>query len=512
MSVDLHYSTARVRRGALHFLFGKVGSAALNFSALILVARLLVMVDYAYYVAALATVELGLAFGSFGLDWVAARYLPEYRVLAPQNILKRFIWRLVGLQSTIYLGFAIAMALGSTAIATMLGTPAAAPVMMVYAAYLLAEGCSRMLRDQMLGQLLLQGRAQFSLVLRNLVWVGGLGWLYLDSGMAGIGSVALVEVLAASVGLVLAAIGLMLALRAPMPESPPTSAWAEPARGELFKLARSTYLSFLFSLAYSPQVLTLLLSRFAGAEATAAFGFARNLSDQVRRYLPTDLLLGLIRPALVARFTATGDFPTLNRNASLLLLVSLLVLSPLLILGIVFGELLVNVLSHGKFKDSALYLVLLLLVLVPFSHRKIIELIANTTSHAAVCTRANAYMIGFPFVMAVLLYLQQPVWSVLFVSLCGEIVFNIVVVRALHISKLPYAFPWSPFWRIALGTALAAGILSLWPMSITGLLGLLLAVVVTVPVTAAFLWLCKPLDKATVTLLTQLLAGRHRAN
>jgi O-antigen/teichoic acid export membrane protein len=510
MSVELHYSIARVRQGALHFLFGKAGSAALNFAAFVLVARLLTMVDYAYYVAALAAVELGLALASFGLDWVAARYLPEYRVMAPVKELKRFVLWLGGLQSAIYLVFAVCMALGSGAIAAMLGTPEAAPVMFIYAAYMLLEGCSRMLRDQMLGHLLLQGRAQFALVVRNLVWVGGLGWFYFQAGTAVIRDVALIEMLAAAIGLLFAAVALVTALPASASGvQQPGKEWRAPPKHEFWRLARSTYLSYVFSLAYGPQILTLLLTRLAGAEATAAFGFARNLAEQVRRYLPADLLLGLVRPALIARYAATGDFAAFNRSASLLFLISLLVLAPLLVLGIVAGDLVANVLSHGKFPDSGTFLVLLLLVLAPFSHRRIIELIANTVSHPEACARANAYVIGFPLVMALLLFLRQPVWSVLVVSVLAEIAFSFLVVRELRNRKIIYIFPWAAFLRISFGTTIAAGALSFWPITLTGLGGLLMASALALVATAASLWLCQPLNNQAL-LTIKLLAGMRQ--
>ena len=150
MGIQHSYSIDRLHRGTLHFLAGKAGSAALSFAAFVLVARLLVPADYAYYVAALAVVEVGLAFASFGLDWVAVRYLPEYRVCAPERELRRFVLRLGSLQAAIFLAFGVIMALASGNIAALLGIPAARTVLQIYAFYLFVEGCSRMLRDQML--------------------------------------------------------------------------------------------------------------------------------------------------------------------------------------------------------------------------------------------------------------------------------------------------------------------------------------------------------------------------
>ncbi|MEO6563666.1 MAG: oligosaccharide flippase family protein [Nitrosospira sp.] len=513
MGTQQHYSVERVRRGTLHFLGGKAGSAALTFAAFILVARLLTTTDYAYYAIALAVVELGLALASFGLDWVAARYLPEYRVRATGSQLKHFILKLAGLQSAIYLVFAILMGLGSFSLAALLGSPSAAPVLQLYSIYLVMEGCSRMLRDQMLGHLLLQGRAQIALILRNLIWVSGLAWFYTHGSAAAVQDVALVEVAAALVGLLAAVVGLFHTLRGTVGNLPGSNdGWIAPTLQKQWVLARSSYLSYLFSLAYGPQVITLLLSRFAGVEVTAAFGFARNLADQVRRYLPADLLLGLVRPALVARYAASQNFTALNRNATLLFLISLLVLAPVLVLGIVYGDLVVMVLSSGKFGDSAPFVTLLLLLLAPFSHRRIIEMIANTVSHAAACARANAYLIGFPPLMALLLMTGLPVWSVLLVLLLAEMTFSFLVVRELRKGGMTYQLPWAALLRIVLAVALSAGVLSMLNIALDeGLVDLLIATVLALLVTATVLLLCKPLDRDALESIKRLLGRTNVA-
>jgi O-antigen/teichoic acid export membrane protein len=486
---------------------GKVGSAGLNFTAFLMVARLLTTTDYGYYAAALAVVELGLALSSFGLEWVSGRYIPEYRILATQSQLRRFVLQLAGLQSTIYLVFAAGMAIGSGFWAALIGIPDAAPILAIYAIYMLLEGSSRMLRDQMLCHLLLQGRAQVALILRNLVWVAGLGWFFVFRGSATIHDVALIETCAAATGLVFAGIALLVALlNAEFESRAAQQAWVAPSVVDMWKLARATYLGYLFSLAYGPQVLTLLITKLSGVEATAAFGFARNLAEQVRRYLPAELLLGLVRPALIARYVSTQDFVAFNRNATLMFLVSLLVLAPLLVLVIVFGDLVVAVLSHGKYSESGRLLMLQVLSLAPLSHRRIIELIANTLSRAEACTRANAYVMVFPVFMALLLASRQPVWTVLVVSFFAEITYSGLVVYQLRRGQVKYVFPWDELGRIGLVVGLASVAVALWPMALDGLVGLVIAFGLSILGTAAVLLAVRPLNPESFNLIRRLAA------
>ena len=76
------YSGALLKQSAIHFLTGKAASALLTFTILLWLVRLLSTQDYATYVTLVAAYELLFAISSLGLPWMAARYLPEYRLHA----------------------------------------------------------------------------------------------------------------------------------------------------------------------------------------------------------------------------------------------------------------------------------------------------------------------------------------------------------------------------------------------------------------------------------------------
>jgi O-antigen/teichoic acid export membrane protein len=454
------------------------------------------------------------------LSWRACWCLPTMRTMSPRWQLWKLALPLlrsasIGLRCatsrstgcaprSVNLVFGITMALGSGKISAVLGIPAAGMVLQLYAFYLFVEGCSRMLRDLMLSHLLLQGRAQAGLVLRNLAWVGGLLWIS-HRGVTAVTAVALVELMAATVGLLAALAGLVYALR-PLGSDAATvdPKWIPPSRKDLWALARSNYLSYLLTLTYGPQVITFMLSRFAGVEATAAFGFARNLADQVRRYLPTELLYGLVRPALVARYAASRDVAAFNRNNVLLFQVSLMFLAPLLVIGIAYGDLLVRVLGHGKFPDSAPLLVLLLLVLVPYSHRRIVELFANTVSQPSICARANAYLTACGPLLVLILWMRQPTWAAVVISLLAETAFSVLVVRQLQRTGVSYHLPWPALLRIAFSVVLSIGSLALGRLNGAGPNNLLFGCALAVLATGGFLWLCRPLDRDAQDTLKRL--------
>ena len=80
-----YYSLHTARRGLLHFVLGKVGSAALGASFLLLTVRLLDPVAYGRYITVMAMAEMFYLVTGLGLSTVAQRYVAEYRLRAPAN-------------------------------------------------------------------------------------------------------------------------------------------------------------------------------------------------------------------------------------------------------------------------------------------------------------------------------------------------------------------------------------------------------------------------------------------
>lgn len=501
-----HYSAARIRRGVLHFLVGKVGSALLSFCGFLLVARLLQPVDYGRYVTLIALVELGMNLASLGLDWVSTRYVPAYRVKGGGQALSRFVVQLVGAQALALSTAAGLLALAAPWLAGLLAMGDVVPALRLYALYLLAEGLCRVVRDQMLAQLLLQGRAQLALLLRHLVWVGLALALWMDQRAASLWAVAVLELVAALIGLLAASAGLGLALRQAVRERGGAAAdWQAPAMPELRHLAANSYLGLLLNLPARPQVITLLVTRLAGLEAAALYGFARSLADQVLRFLPAELLLGFLRPAMVARHVQSGRFDELNQQTNTLLVVSLLVLAPLLALVIGRGDLVVQVLGAGRFTGSGALLALMLLAAALFSHRRMLEFVANTVGRPQAISRASVLLLAVPVVVVALLGAGWPVWTVPATALLFECLFGWVATRLLRHGGVAYEPPLGAAARMALLVLAVAGSLSVLPVELQPGWAAVVCGALALAGTALLAWLLCPLDVPSRDLLRTML-------
>lgn len=428
-----HYSLARIRRGAGHFLVGKALSAALTFGSFAMVARLLGASDYGAYAAVLACTELLLSLGTFGMDWAVARFLPEYRTRGTRRQLKRFTTAVVAFQA---LSIAIAMSLAALAahwLSARLG--AGADFVTLYAGVMFVEGMARVLRDQLLAGLLAQRAAQTCAVIRGGVllllltlhpWIGDL------TGSA-LGFVAAAEGTAAAAALVFGALSLTRLLRRHQPDPEPDdgTAWQAPALAAVAGVAVSAYLGMLLVMPAGGPLLTLVLAQFAGPQAAGAFGFARGLVEQIRRFLPVELFLGLVRPGLVARYAQARDFEWLNRRLWLLFAVSAVSAMPVIALLVAQAPLVTGAVAGASFADAAPILALWSGTLLLFPLRRTVEIAAHTVERSSACVAGGFALAATPLLVVAALLSGATVTWALSTALVADAAFSAIVIQAL---------------------------------------------------------------------------------
>lgn len=446
------YSGAALRRGAWQFLTGKAASALLTFAILLWLVRLLPVAEYGAYVILVAGTELGFALAGLGLPWLAARYLPEYRLRASGAALAGLCRQLLVWQVLALLAFVALFATLLDTYLTWAGLERFHTPAQIYLVVLLIEGLGRFLREALMEPLMLQGEARSSMVLRQL------GFLVLIAALdfTNHGTLLWVvwaELAASALGMAVALLLLWRYLHG-LRDWMGQPEWSAPALAAQWHIAGRMYAAHLLTLTYSPQVFINLIQRTLGVEATALFGFLSTLQAQIARYLPATLLFSLIRPKLVAGYVGGGGMAELSRNANLAGKLSLFALMPLVVLAALAGDPLVAGLSGDKFMGSGWLLLGFMLVLVPFSQRQLIESVAVASGHAGLCTWAAASgLIMLPF-MWVMLQLGLGLWAAVIAIGLGHLLFNIVVVAGVS-KRTGYRADWMGFVKLV-GSALAA--------------------------------------------------------
>ena len=505
------FSLARMRGGMYMFATGKLLSGLIGVAWLLLLVRVLDVADYGGYVVLLALLEIVLLVSNAGVDPVAQRYITEARLPHNLLVLPRLLWR-----SLAYRGLTLVLAAGSVAwlalpLAGLVAQPVLAKILPAYALVIGFEGSARYL-ELAFESLLEQGRAQLSAVLRSGARLAVVWLLSATGGTLSLTDVVRVEAVTSGVGLLIAVALMGQCLQG---YRQPAEAHARPA--DSFALRRLVpfilplFIAQCLTQLYSPNMIKLVVSRLFGVAEAATFGFAHALSGVLQRYLPASLLVGLIRPMLVARRARTGSDNDLVAVGNLILKINLFLILPVAALVAVAGREFATLASGGKYADAGPLLFLMVLLLVLTGAHVVLSMLATALEERrAVLVGTMASVPGIvvgtllaPFLgsvgMALGLWLSELLW-------CG---FTLWLLRS---RGFPFRFDvpaWAKLFIACFGaTALAAGllhILALGAMARLAVGGAVIAVVYP----AACLAL-KPLSSAEHCMLARLLPARWR--
>lgn len=505
-----HYSASNVKRSLAQFLIGKAFNAVLAIGIFVLIAHLLPKEEYGYYVAAFALFELGLILTGFGMEWVTAVYVPQYRIKGASLELTRFALTTGGFQAATHaIAGAVLFAI-SLPLATALNLEQAAPVIGIYGAILLVEGTGRMVRDQLLTTLLMQGAAQVSQSIRNMAFLCMLLLSMQGDALSAV-EVGRMELLSSLLGAVISISALAWQFWRTRGRPRQDHGWEPPGFTQIFHLAKNAYATNLASLAGGPQVMTMLIARTLGVEATALYGFVRNFVDQVNRHLPAMLLLSILRPSLIARYSQSGDFGAFSRHSALLFKLHVLALAPIVVFFGAYGGLGASVLGSAKFADAGLLIAMMLLVLAPSGHRRIADTMAHSVELSHLCRRASLVLLLTPAVVFALLHFQPPLEAVVTTVLAGEIIYSVILIGGLERAGFKYVFPWNGTLRLGLAVMLSIALLRLMPPAGGDLIAAIVSAVASTMVFGVFAVLLAPLSAGERRTLFRFIGLRTAA-
>lgn len=451
------FSIGRVRAGLLAYSIGKAISAPLSLLLILMLAALLPREEYAGYIAAAAVLEIGVVLGSFGVEWVMQTAIAGILVHGNRRQLQRAVRCLGCLPFITYAGLATVFWFHADLVSHALGRVASADLLRLYAVVLAIEGPTRVLRDSLMSIMLLQRIAQVSLVVRVVLVFVLVGAAHGIGAPLTAADIARFEIAAALIALTIT----LLALRGHLSQ-PSGAAGGEASIGrwvgwQSVRFAAHAYTSVVLMLLVGTDVMTALVARCLGAEATAAFGLMVRLLEMARRYLPADLFWGVVRPAAIGRYEAGARNPRLLMlDCNRMIDANLLAVGLAMALTMSIGDVLVHQASRGRVEGAALLLALLPL-LASHSVRRAIELFAYTRGHSARFAQAAlACLMGPPLAVVLMRLTGLPhaaAWSVL----AADLLFIGLAVRALRSVREPLHFNLDRWCRIAAVTVLAGG-------------------------------------------------------
>lgn len=436
------YAGARVKRGLWHFLLGKGVSSVAGLAAMVLVVRGLTVDEFAAYSVLVALVEVFAAVSGLGLSHLVLRYVPELFNRAELVALGRFLRAVLAIRTTVLVVALGAASIAAVPIANWLRLEDHLASLQLFLLVVGLRATSHLL-SQMLDSTLHQGISQLAFSSAAILRCVALAWMVRD-GHASLLHVVAVEAACDALSCVVLLFGLTrMLVTKQRANSGSASDWVKDNKRQLTRFAMTAYLQHLATLPFGGNTNRLVGGVLFGERMMASFGFALSLYDYVKRYLPTQLLVGVIRPVIVARYTADGNFQrvatlcekSFQVNLSLLLIIT----TPLAVAG---GEIL-SVISAGKYRQDSAWILLALLALLALETRRVLlEVQAQTVERYDLMIRSNLLLSS-----SVLLGIGAYAWLGAIAFPLGNAAVLLIANRAVGGKLAALGFAQAPEWR-----------------------------------------------------------------
>lgn len=428
------YAGSRFRAALLHYVLGRGANALASVALFVLLARVLDVSNYGAYVAIWALLELLLSLGNVGSEWITATELPRLRQARDWAALRALLRRILGLQAISFGSLGLLLGLGGPVLSGWLKLDLGAMLWFWLGLHLFVEGLGRSLRDQFLSSLLLQWLGQTVQLLRNLLVIAGLAWAA-SNQQASLAFVVPLETLASTLAMLLALANLLWQLRHREPAPEPVEA---PHWPTLRRMAWHAWLGTIGALLLSPQLLLLLAARLIGTEALALLGFARNLAEQLRRFMPIEFGFMILRTYLVAARKAMPGAAMLVYRGQVAWKANALVLFPLWVVVLVWGEEVAAWVGGPKLAGAGPALLAWVTWVLVWSHHRLVDIWAHLLGRSASVGRASVLLVLAPLLL-LLAFKLSPLAAVYLLALI-ELVYILAVGRGALAGL--QAYPW----------------------------------------------------------------------
>ncbi|WP_187147186.1 lipopolysaccharide biosynthesis protein [Thiobacillus denitrificans] len=327
---------------------------------LFMLVRELPLADYGAYVTFTAFLNIFVVVGSFGLIAVAERYVPEHRSLSSGPVLARFLTRLIALRVVLLAVACLAMAGFSAHLPALLSIEGMADTFLVFQIVVFGEGLCRYI-ETIFDSLLQQKYSQISTLFRyGTRLLALLAYPLLSDEALDLFTWITIEAVTVSLGALLALALMSKIVRQARHEEGERAGEGKLDYPRYIRYAAPIYLGRILALFSGIEMAKLVTTKMLGLEASAVFGFCASLAITLQRYLPTYLLMGMVRPLFITAFHSERPQKRLDFLFSLIVKLNMFAILPALAVTTVLGDGVVHLFSSGKISEGGLMLTLML--------------------------------------------------------------------------------------------------------------------------------------------------------
>jgi O-antigen/teichoic acid export membrane protein len=507
------YQSKHVRRGMRQFISGRLIQAVASVAVMLIMVRTMTVGEYALYITATALATFLGGVSIMGLDRVMTRYVPEGRIQATPEQLIHFIKKMNGLRLIAVGGLALVVALVWPYLAPWVHLPAQGltlPVLLFAVVHAFVQFQSIVMQSLMLQEGLRNATTTTWLFRIGLLLGAVFAMPPLDAELAV--WIILVSEMVGWLWMVYATANNYRELRrGHQNKELRNKSWPGDAR-EILKFGWHNYIMGQAAFPAQARVQQLVVAAFFPPPVVAGFGFFRNLSEQVRNYLPFQLMKNLAEPVIIGRYVQTKDFSQLNAMTSAMLKLNILLIAPLAAWLVVAGEPAIAFLTGGKFENLTWLLGVLVVSQIFSSQVTLLVIVSNAIG---LSYRLPVATITASICTVLLLWTQIPILGIGAIALT-DLLFSLVtvfmVVRSMRREGYRYTFGIIKLARMVGLAILVAIIIELAQVLLLDQRNALTAVISGFVMTALYWWfniIWKPLDVQEQALL-QRISGRVR--
>jgi pyruvyl transferase EpsO len=510
------YSQDNVRKGILHYLFGRGMSGVAGFAVIILLVRYMDVQNYAGYTALNGLTMFAGILAGLGLERAISRYVPEGVLHHSTDALGRFIWIVSYIRFAIATLISIGVYFAWNHIDRLFADINFQYFPLPLALFIVAETLFQHF-TAVLQAIVMQKTLTKIMVIQ---WSGRLLLLIplvsIYKNLT-IEQVLWVMTLPELAGVVVFVLVIRQRLRTLAMEQTMTEVVIEPVKWPpwrgVVEMAAHNYGFNLLAAPPQGYFMKMMVAIFLPANMVAAYGFFLSIAERMRQYIPLHLLYNLIEPVMIAKYIQDKDFGSLNHRCQLLYKTNLLLLIPALALVAAAGGYVISLLTGGKYHEYVWILCVVIVQLTIGSHVVLLQLILNSVGASRLLVKASicalVVMVAFGLIIAYLNPTMILLAPITFSAIC-----NIYIIRQLAKMGYPYRIEWSMISPIfgAGGVAFAVVFCAVRYFGmVTGdaMMSLLSGIGIAMVYLPA-LWIFKAVNLDELSLLKSFIVSRHR--
>ena len=434
-AINKYYGLTAISLSFRHFVTGKAFKVVSSLAILILLARVLEINQYAVYITFQGIIVLVGLIGTVGVQPVLFRYLPELRSAENNLMMYRMLWVGVLLRALV-VGLLFLIAVQFTPLIAEKFKLVEWQWLMVPYFLIGIMHFTTLTLSQSLESLLWQKQAQYTLAAGSLL---KLVLLLAAAAINQLDLLTLIVIEGIAEALMLSSLVYFGLKRWQADEhryAGDLGWWKQNAR----RVLRFGFFGCLVSqsrILYGSAPNRSLTAYYMPTGEIAIMGMADSIIKLARRFMPTRMLVSMVRPVFMARFSTDGDFQALVRMSNLVYRINLGVLILPIALLFVVGMPLFDWMTEGKYGLAAPLLGGFLCIMIAEGMRTLLELLVQAVEKNHIFLISNLFQSASLF-LAIPLFPSIGLWALVVANLSGTVMANIVII--VWLNHLGYRF------------------------------------------------------------------------